>query len=305
MQLAFLIALAAQFIWAVSSYLDRHLVEKRLSGAAAGVLMLYTSSLAAVVAPTIAWLHPEAMHVSALAAATTVVSGIFTYFGLVIYLYAIKREEAATVVPLFQITPVLVLAMSSFMPSERVTALQAIGALVVVGGAMALSMERGGERARLKVGLLKMVLAASALYAVSAVMFKLTAIETDFWTSCLWYYAGLALAGVITAAVAPRYSRDFSASLRRGSLATLGLTGLNEIINLGAEFLYHFAMTLAPLGFIAASSGLRPVIMLLVGVTMAALFPGFVSDRLGWRDLRAKLAPIAVICTGAVMVNWR
>jgi len=303
MHLAFLLALAAQVIWAVCSYLDRHLVEKRLGDSTAGILMLYTAALAAIVSPAIALFHPEAMHVAAETAAITVGSGILTYFGLVIYLHAIKKDEAATVVPLFQITPVLVLALSSFMPTERVTLGQALGSLIIVGGAMSLSMDRSGDRARLKFGLLRLVLAASVLYAFSIVMFKMTAIETDFWTSCLWYYVGLAVSGLFMFVFSRQHRADFIRNLRGRNVATIGITTFNDALNLGAEFLYHFAVTLAPLGVIAATAGLRPVLILSIGFALTRLFPNFISDRLTWPDLRTKAIPIIVICVGAIMVN--
>jgi drug/metabolite transporter (DMT)-like permease len=304
MHLAFLIALAAQILWTCSSYIDRHLVEKRFLSASTGALMLYTAGLAAVVVPVLAAFRPEALHIPASAAAVTVGSGIFTYFGLVIYLYAIKKDDAATVVPLFQMTPVLVLIMSAFIPSERLGVGQAVGAVVVVLGAMALSFDHHGRR-RLKLGLLKLVLAASLLYAFSIVMFKLTAIETDYWASILWYYVGLALSGIFTFAFSRPFRQAFLDSMRRNSASTFGLMTFNETINLVAEFLYHFALVLAPLGLIAVTSGLRPLLMLVIGAILTRVFPNFISDRFAWRDLRHKALPIIAICAGAVLVTWQ
>src|SRR5262245_7515877 len=102
----FWLALGAQFLFSVGAHVDKHLLSRYLHGSAPGSLMLFSPLVGFVVTPPAYAIAPHAAAMSAAHAALLVGGGLLNITAIVLYLYALARDEASVVAPLFQLIPV-------------------------------------------------------------------------------------------------------------------------------------------------------------------------------------------------------
>src|ERR1700756_3455471 len=99
MWLAF--AFTGPVLWAVSTHIDKYLVDKYFRHSDTAVLMVFTALLGVLALPVIWLFEPRVLNLSALAIAVMMVSGILYMGAMLFYLRAIQGEEASVVAPLF------------------------------------------------------------------------------------------------------------------------------------------------------------------------------------------------------------
>src|SRR5262245_11088495 len=82
---------------------------------------------------------------------------------------------------------------------------------------------------RFKRKVVALMLGASVLSAVNGVIFKLIAVDKEFWASLVWGFVGQVIAGLTLLAV-PSYRRDSLALFKEQKLAAVGLIALSRTL---------------------------------------------------------------------------
>ena len=95
-------AFSGPIFWAISTHIDKYLVDKYFRHADTTVLMLFTAFIGVLLLPVIAFFDSQVLRLSALSIAVMTVSGIFYMGAMLFYLRAIQSEEASVVAGLFQ-----------------------------------------------------------------------------------------------------------------------------------------------------------------------------------------------------------
>jgi drug/metabolite transporter (DMT)-like permease len=294
-------AFSGPVLWAISTHIDKYLVEKYFKNESVAVLMVFTAIMGAVSLPFIAWFQPGAVFLSTKAIGVIAASGMLYMSAMYFYLQALQSEEASTVAPFFQITGLFALALGYFVLHEVLTGAQIGGGLMVIAGSVLLSLRFGG-RTRIKLRLVLLMVACSFVLALSSLIFKVFAVEDDFWATTFWTFVGEAIFGVILLAL-PKNRRRFFALLRTNTGAVLGVNGANELINLGGGLGMRYALLLAPLAMVQAITSTSPFFVLFIGILLSIFSPKFGREEVTVRNVVQKLIATALAVAGVVLIN--
>jgi Predicted membrane protein len=297
-----LYAFVGPVAWAVSTHIDKYLVDRYFPESDTAVLMLFTALVGILALPLIWWLVPGVFAASWGAIAVMTASGVMYIASMLFYLSAIQSEEASVVAPLFQLTTVFSFLLAWLFLGETLTLRAAGGAGLIIAGVLALSLD---ENLRLKALKLKVAIGmsiATAILALANVLFKFYAIESDFWITTFWTFVGEALFG-FGLLVVPRYRRQFFELVRTHTRAFLSVSGANELINLGGGLSVRYAAMLAPVALVSAVASTTTLFVFLVGTLITVFAPHLSREDLSRAGLLRKAAAALVVTAGVYLAG--
>lgn len=299
----FLVALVAPAAHAAVNHLDKHLISKYFAGGQVGSLTLFSALFAGVALPFIGWFHPEVFAVRPMDAFLLMVSGALIVFAYILYFYALEKDEASFVVPLFQMVPVLGFGISYVMLGETISLQQAAAGALIIFGSLLLSLDFAKHGVRLKHTVFWLMVGSSFLYAVNAALFKFVAVHPQaFWPSLFWDFTGKVAIGIALFLVVARYRRQFIAVLKENSAKVLGLNGANELLALLGEAATSLAVLLAPITLVQVVGGFQPAFVFVYGILLTKFFPRFGSESLSRQRILQKMVGILIIISGSALL---
>jgi drug/metabolite transporter (DMT)-like permease len=226
-------------------------------------------------------------------------SGLLYMGAMLFYLRAIQTTEASVIAPLFQTSTLFTVLLAWLLLHEALGWRQLGGVGLIFLGVVALSVGRKGQAKALKPGVVLMMLGCGLVLSLSAVLFKLFALQDDFWVTTFWNFTGEALFGLAILAV-PRYRRQFTALFRKHPGPVVGINGANELINLGGGLGVRFASLSAPVALVSAVSSTVTLFVFAFGVALTLFWPKAAKEDLSHGSLIRK--GIAAICVTAGVV---
>ena len=297
-----LYAFSGPVLWAVSTHIDKYLVDRYFHDSDTSVMMVFTALLGVAALPLIWLFDPRVLQPDWQSIVVMTASGILYMGAMLFYLRAIQTEEASVVAPLFQANTLFTFLLGYLFLHERLGWAQLAGAALVVGGALSLSA--GGRRGRksFKLRLVLLMLAATFAVALSSVLFKFFAVRDAFWSTTFWTFVGEDLFGVALLAL-PDRARQFSALFRRNPGAVIGVNGANELINLGAGLGVRYASLLAPVALVSAISSTSTFFVFAFGIALTLFFPRLGREDLSAPNLVRKGLGAVLITAGVVLIE--
>jgi drug/metabolite transporter (DMT)-like permease len=290
-------AFSGPVLWAISTHLDKYLVEKYFKHSDVAVLLFFTACIGALTLPFIAWYEPTVFQLDAGSIALIIVSGILYMGAMLLYLHALQSEDATVVAPFFQSVPLFGYVLAYVFLGERLSAMQMAGGALIVAGTLIVSVRFGETVRRFKLRLVLLMLACGLAAALSGLIFKIFAIDVAFWTTTFWMFVGEAIFGVALLAI-PAYRRGLAAVLRTNTTALLTINGSNELINLGGGLGNRYALMFAPLSIVQAISSTTTLFVFAFGIALGVLFPQLSHETLSARDLVQKGAAAIFVALG-------
>jgi drug/metabolite transporter (DMT)-like permease len=277
-------AFSGPILWAVSTHLDKYLVEKYFKHSNVAVLLVFTALIGLFTLPFVWLLDPNVVGVGLANAALMAFSGVLYMGGMLLYLQALQSEEASAVAPFFQAAPLIGFMLGYLVLGEVLSPAQMAGGALVIGGTLLVSLRSDRQRTRLKLRLAALMLTAALVLALSSLIFKMFALRDDFWPTTFWMFVGEALFGAVLLAI-PSYRRQFIDLTRSNPGAVLSVNAANELINLGGGLGTRFALTLAPLGLVQAIGSTTTLFVFGFGVVLSVFFPRLGRENLSGREL--------------------
>jgi drug/metabolite transporter (DMT)-like permease len=297
-----LYAFSGPLLWAISTHIDKYLVDKYFRHSDTIVLMVFTALLGVIALPAIWAFEPNVLRLPWLATIVMTVSGILYMGAMLFYLRAIQTEEASVVAPLFQANTVFTFALGLIVLHEMPHWYQLLGAGLVVIGAIGLSLDRHLRLGSFKPQLVGLMLGATFVLALSSVVFKLFAVNDEFWSTTFWTFVGEGLFGAAILA-APKYRKQFVQLFRKNPGAVMGVNAANELINLGGGLGVRFASLLAPVALVSAISATSTFFVFLFGILLTLFFPRLGREDLSARNLIQKALGGLLIMAGVVLIE--
>jgi len=160
----FLLPLLAAALWAVTNHIDKYLLGRYFKSGGIGALVIFSSLAGVIVLPLITVFHPDVFSIKPLLLLLILGNGFLYQLGLLPYLYALQKDEASIVVPLFQITPIFSYILGYAVLGETLTMQQFIGSLLVILGAIGLSLDITERRPKFKKEIFGLILLGSGFY---------------------------------------------------------------------------------------------------------------------------------------------
>jgi uncharacterized membrane protein len=299
----FTIALIAPALWSVTNHIDKYLVSKYFKGGGTGSLIIFSSLIGLFVFPVIYIFHPNVTNIETKYALLIGANGFLYVLGLLPYIYALQKDEASIVVPLFQTIPVFSYILAFIVLGETLTTMQIFASLLVILGAIALSLDLIAKRPKFKKEVFGLMFLASFLVALNGLIFKFVAIQADFWATSFWEYVGFTVLAILLLLFIPSYRKQFVSVIKANKVPVLGLNGLNEVINIVAKLSMNFATLLAPLALVWVVNGFQPFFVFLYGLILTLFFPHFGTENLARKHIIQKIVAILIMFTGTLLLN--
>jgi len=295
-------AFSGPVLWAISTRLDKYLVEKYFKNSNVAVLLIFTALMGLIALPFIWHLEPRVFSVGFGMASTMTFSGALYMGAMLLYLGALQSEEASAVAPFYQAAPLMGYVLAYAVLGETLSLPQLGGGFLIVCGAGLASLRFNQRKVAFKGRLALLMLGCAFALAISSLVFKVFAIRDEFWTTAFWMYVGEALFGAALLIVF-RYRSEFLALLRQSPGAVLSINAANELINLGGSLGSRYALVLAPLSLVQAIGSTTTIFVFAIGVVLSIFCPWWVREELSASELMHKGLAAALVAMGVVLIN--
>ena len=297
-----LYAFSGPIMWAVSTHIDKFLVDKYFRDSDTAVLMVFTALLGIIALPAIWLFEPKVLALPWLATGVMILSGILYMGAMLFYLRAIQTEEASVVAPLFQANTLFTFALGAIILHEMPHWPQLLGAGLVILGALGLSLGKNLHLGSFKPRLVMLMLAATFVVALSSVAFKFFAVQDEFWSTTFWTFVGEGLFGAAILAL-PKYRQQFLTLFRRNPGAVIGVNAANELINLGGGLGVRYASLLAPVALVSAVSATTTFFVFFFSILLTLFFPKVGHEDLSARNVIQKAIGGILIMAGVALIQ--
>jgi drug/metabolite transporter (DMT)-like permease len=297
-----LFAFSGPVLWALSTHLDKYLLERYFKHGDVAVLLIFTAAIGALTLPFIAYCQPTFASPEPGSIAVIALSGVLYMGAMLFYLYALQWEEASVVSPFFQAAPLFGYVLAYFVLGETLSIRQMAGGALIIAGTLMVSIRFGRGARIFKLRLVVLMLACGLATALSGLIFKIFAIKVEFWTTTFWLFVGEAIFGAALLAISSD-RKQFVAALRKNAAALLAVGGANELINLGGTLGSRYALLLAPLSLVQAVGSTTTLFVFAFGVALSAFFPRLIQEKLSSRDLLQKGTAALVVAAGVALVT--
>lgn len=294
------LAFCGPVLWAISTHIDKYLVEKFFKETGVGTLLIFTSLIGLLGLPFIA-AFVDVMSIGATGAVVTGIMGLLYMTAMYFYLRALQQEEATTIAPLFQTSTLFTYAIAYFVLHETLTWPRIAGGLLVMASALVISWNPD-HRHKFKLPVVGLILACTATLAVSTVLFKFYAIKDAFWAVTFWNFAGEAVFGAVMLAI-PYYRREFAGMFAKHPGAVVGINAANELINLGGGLAARYASLLGPVSLVSAIGGTTSLFVFIFGVLISLFAPRFGREDLSSGSLIQKGIAVVLVAVGVTLIG--
>lgn len=293
------LALLAPLFWAGSNILDKYSLDKVSRGT---YDFLFFGTIGAVLI-ALALAAIFGLDKIGILALIPFAGGFLIQYSYLFYSYALLREDASYVIPLYITYSVVVLALGYVFLGETVSVPQFIGFGIVFLGAVVLSFkELSFELFRFRFAALLMI--PAVLLISFSVIFLNRSLQIFSFTDTLIYdSAGFIFAGLSLLLVAS-WRREITTGIRTASMWKFGIFLVNDLIDLGGHVLYKYALLLAPsAGLVAVLGGIQPFYVLVLGVLFTLFLPKIVKEKITRKEITQKLVGVVIIFIGIVIMN--
>lgn len=298
-----LLAFIAPLLWAISNFIDKFLISKYFKGGS-GTLVMFSCFIALPVAILILIFKPSVLDVNISTSLLMMLIGFISISYLFPYLKALNQADTSTVIPIFQIIPVFNYFLAFLILGEVLSKSQILASLMIIIGAVGISLKFDGRKTKLRGNIVLLMLLASLIVSLNAVLFKFFAIDLDYWTVSFWEYLGSLIFGIILFIGVKSYRTDFISSLKRNGKNILGLNTINEIVNVIAVMIFSYALLLAPVALVSVINGFQPLFVFLIGLFLTVFVPHLIKEDLGKKIILQKIAFILLMFIGAYLLGF-
>ena len=295
------LAFCGPLLWAISTHIDKYLVERFFKESDVAVLLVFTGLIGLVPLPFIAGFGlTTALPLSTIS--IIALSGALYMGAILLYLQALQTEEASVISPLFQTAPLFAYGLGYLALRETLTPRQLAGGALIMASMLVLGLQRRGRGPHLRLRVVLLMLGCAFALALTSVIFKLFAIEDAFWTTAFWMFVGQAVFGIAVLAV-PDYRRQFLALFRGHPYAVAAINGANELINLGGGLAARYAIVLGPLSLVQAIGSTSPLFVFAIGVAITQVAPALGREDLSRANLVRKGGAAALVAAGVALIT--
>jgi len=287
-----LFSILATLFFAITNVVDKYLLTKWFKKP---VIPLLIFGIVSLIASGIVYLFNGFAPLSPLHIILSFVSGIFSIFGAFLYFKAVQLDEISRIATLFYLMPLFVLILATIFLNEIFTLPNYIGILLLISGAILISL----KRFKLSLGLaFWLIILADLNWAGSLVIMKYLLNFADYWT--IFSYTRI---GYIFALV-PMFLvnfRDFFSVIRKNSKA-VSVMSLNQTLGVVADLFLTIAVSIGYVTLVNALSSVQPFFVLLLAVVLSTFYPKILKEEIGRSTVMLKLLAIILMFIGALLI---
>lgn len=249
--------------------------------------------------------NPEVMDISNIDKFSLIVSGLLYNVAVLLYLFALEKEDASSIVPFWQLSPVFAYFFGILFLDEILSVDKLLAGLIVIFGALLLTLKfRKGEKMKVNARVAFIMVLSSVFIALGYVMFKdSTSEDASFVVSMFWNQVGMFIFGLACFLI-PKFRREFTNVVYQNSTGVLGLNIVEQIFEILGVVANNFALLLAPAALvILVEYSAQPMFVFLFGIIFTLLFPKFIKEDMSKRNLAIKFVSIIIMSLGIYLIH--
>ncbi len=304
-----ILAILAPLAWSFANYLDKFILAKSVSNdgedGGGGGLLILSGLVSLLFAGTVAVIKGfNSMFIlSERDIVFLIISGVFEAMYLLFYFRALEKENATTVVGLFQFSPIFGLLFGFLFLREIPNIYQACAVVLIFIGTLFILWKKG-DKFSLRGGIVGLMFLSTLFVGLYNTLFKIAGENISFWTAIYWQYFGIGLAGILFFIFIKSYRTQFDNMIKKRAGIVLFATFAAEVMNILAILATNAAILLAPIGIVLSVGSVQPIFVLLEGMALAYIAPKIIGE-----NERPVLNPryiigIVLVCIGGFLVTW-
>jgi len=198
------------------------------------------------------------------------------------------------------LTILVVSIMAVPLLGEAVGLLQWLAIIVVVAGAVVVSVNRSPGSATRRLGrVFALLLISSLLMAGANIASKYVLDSISSWN--MYWITGLSIAaGFMLVSLRPRVVRELAGLRQRG--VVLGLLAFNELLVVAGVVLLFVAMQNGPVSLVSAIFSSRPIFVLIFAFAISRTFPNFLKWETGKGVLAQRVVGTTMVVAGIAAI---
>ncbi len=295
-------SLLASTLFAMSSLTDKLFIDRVLKNTSA-ITVVILSALAGLPFLFLLVVFSEKLPdfktvIFGFAASWLILTGTHFYFS------ALRHAEAAVIMSIFQLILPFNYLFGLIFFDEKLALTQIIGAVIVMGGSVAVSIEEQEKGWGIKKNAVFLMMLASLLYSMSDVVFKFGGQQSDFFPLAIAEYSGTALGGLIIYFLSPKVHRELNEIFSTNKIKVVSITQLNEAFYLTASFLFRYALLIGPIALVQSIVGTSPIFVLIIAWILGIILPRYKQiDARSSKGSIIKIAAMLVSTSGIVLMS--
>jgi len=299
----FFIALIAPFLYALTNYIDKILLEKYFKKSGIGVILLFSSLISLFALPFFLWADPTVLNVNYKDILILCLSGMLNIGVLWCYLLALRDDETSIVIVFYQLVPLFACVLGYLILGESLTHMQIVSMAIILLGTTIISLEVDSEnKFKLRKKTILPMIAASFFWAAGSVLFKAAAIEENVWRSLFWENTMLVLAGICIFVFIRSYRINFLLALRSNSKAILSLNAFNELLYISANVVFAFSYMVAPISLILLMNSFQAIFVFIIGLVLTIFIPNLLVEKIHAKHIWQKIIAICITGIGTYLL---
>lgn len=289
--------LSAAVLGAVS-IIDSHLLSKRMLSLRS--FLFPVGMIALIYGSALFILFPLPEGTSQLTLVVALTSGILRSAAVTIMLYTMRREEVSLVIPVVHTYPVFVAIMAIPILGESLVYLQWLAVIIVVAGAVMVSIRRTSTGKGTWLGKsFVLLIISSLLLATANIASKYALAYISFWNMfCLSAFCMSFIFLLIS--VRPSVFEELHGMQRRDS--AIALLMFNETLALVGVVLSFWAIERGPVSLVSAIIGSRPIFVFVFTLILSRVLPMFLEWHWTKAILALRLTAVAMIVAGVAII---
>lgn len=299
---AILASFLATFLWAITDFIDKFLVSRgRNSSNNIKSLLVFSTLIAGMIfVPISLFLANFNIGISLISFVSSITASVVYILATVCYYYALRKNDASSIVSMFQLTPVFTYIFSFIFYGETFTLRQMIGASMIIISSIAIGLSLKNRRKEGRYRALIMIILSAILFGLNYSLMD-TAIRNSSYDACyFWNQIGFLSIGIVLISI-KSYRRAFKNMVKNNGKGYFALNSINELLNSAAGALVNFANTLIPIAFVNIISGFEGAISFIIGAIGVKILPRFFKENLKKKTVIRKVICIIISVIGLIL----
>ncbi len=300
---AVLLTIFASFLWGVTNHIDKFMITGiDESGSSVKTLLVFSTLVAGVILSPI-WLiiSKFSISISNISLICILLSSFIYILATYFYFKALEKNDASIVVVMFQLIPVFSYILALIFFKENLALKQVIGSILIILSAVLISFDFEEKNNKSKSLALILMILSSLLYATYFFLFDIGIRNSSYNSCAFWLQIGFLIQGIILICF-KKYRTIFIKAIKHNGKKYFTLTVTNEMINLIANLLVHFANVTLPLAVVNVLNGFQGAFVFILGAIGVKLLPKYFKENMRKKIIIQKITCIIISVLGLIIM---
>ncbi len=297
----FIFALLSPLLVAVNNVIDQLMVRRYFPNN--GEVFLYLGCITYfIICPIIFILFPFISETSNKNIFTLTALGFFSLFIWIPYMWSLERDDVTMVMPIIQLSPILVFILSYLFFSETIDTIKLLGSLIVIIASILIAVDFKRKEVRGKT-LFFMILCTMGISIQTITIRYFTIDDINWMIISFWMAVGFGIGGFFMLLIVKKYRESAINALIKSKGSIIILTSIQEIVYFISILLSIMALSTSPSsGIVQSLLALNTVYIMIFSAIFHKFQPRY-FEKLGigkifwWR-----LGCIALILLGVYII---